>query len=241
MKRIIYHIGASNGQNIPCYLLKADLVVVVEADFRLCDLIRNKFAASISEGRLVVENCAATHLGEGGEVVFHFHRKHSVLNQLPEPVQSDDPMLSPEMFQKMVVASRPHVEIVEQYGEPHYVKLDVERYDAILVDVLFRNNIFPSYLSAEAHRYDVITAITTPSQYDAFKIVNGATVAQDYQGSLIRAWPSGVEHRYSFPAGSAGPYGDDIQGDWLTLDELHTHFSQKGCGWKDVHARRAEL
>ncbi len=98
MSNIIYDIGASNGQNVAYYLLKADKVVAAEADFRVCNLIREKFPDEIKSGRLAVENCAATHLETSETVMFHFHRKHSVLNQLPEPVPGNNPMLAPDMY-----------------------------------------------------------------------------------------------------------------------------------------------
>ena len=42
MKKIIYDLGAGDGSNIPYYLLKADTVVAVEANSRLCQIIKNK-------------------------------------------------------------------------------------------------------------------------------------------------------------------------------------------------------
>ena len=48
MKKIIYDLGAGDGSNIPYYLLKADTVVAVEANPRLCQIIKNKMTPTIT-------------------------------------------------------------------------------------------------------------------------------------------------------------------------------------------------
>jgi FkbM family methyltransferase len=237
MPNIIYDIGASNGQNIAYYLLKADKVVAVEADFRVCNLIREKFPDEIKSGRLAVENCAATHLATSETVIFHFHRKHSVLNQLPEPAPGDNPMLAPDMYQKAAVQSRPLHEIIEQHGHPFYIKLDVENYDAYLIKALFDKKIYPRLISAEAHHRETVEAIFEHSDYQKFKVVDGPTVSRVYGNALIQPAGSASKVRYSFPAASAGPCGDDIIGPWLNKQGLLTELERVGFGWKDVHAR----
>ena len=237
MQTIIYDVGASNGQNIPYYLLKANKVVAVEADYRVCNLIREKFPDEIKSGRLAVENCAATHLETSETVIFHFHKKHSVLNQLPEPVEHTNPMLAPDMYQKAAVQSRPLHEIIKQHGHPYYIKLDVENYDAYLIKALFDRKIYPQLISAEAHRRETVDAIFEHSVYQAFKIIDGPTVSRVYDNSLIQPAGSATKVRYSFPAASAGPFGDDILGPWLNRQELLTELERVGFGWKDVHAR----
>ena len=47
MKKIIYDIGSNNGDDIPYYLLKSDLVIAIEANPKLCDLIQKKFSKEI--------------------------------------------------------------------------------------------------------------------------------------------------------------------------------------------------
>ena len=60
MKKIIYDLGCHNGSNIPYYLLKADVVVAVDANPKLCEIIKVKFDKEIKQNRLVVENCIIT-------------------------------------------------------------------------------------------------------------------------------------------------------------------------------------
>ena len=53
-KRIIYDIGANNGDNIEYYLKKSDLVVAIEANPVLCQLITNRFSSDVKNKKLFV-------------------------------------------------------------------------------------------------------------------------------------------------------------------------------------------
>jgi hypothetical protein len=75
MKRIIYDIGSNNGDDIPYYLLKSDMVVSVEANPDLANHIRSKFAKEIDQNRVLVENCVITDNDDMGEVDFYLHKK----------------------------------------------------------------------------------------------------------------------------------------------------------------------
>jgi hypothetical protein len=36
---------------------------------------------------------------------------------------------------------------------------------------------------------------------------------------------------------SAGPFGEDIPGEWVSADAIFVHLKRYGLGWKDIHAR----
>ena len=47
-----------------------------------------------------------------------------------------------------------------------------------------------------------------------------------------------------FPHHSAGPFGNDISGPWMTSDNIFKVLSFAGLGWKDIHAtntKKADL
>jgi hypothetical protein len=50
MKNIIYDVGSNNGDDIPYYMMKAEVVVAIEANPVLCEGMRQRFAAEIQEG-----------------------------------------------------------------------------------------------------------------------------------------------------------------------------------------------
>lgn len=70
----------------------------------------------------------------------------------------------------------------------------------------------------------------------SFKLVDGPTVSRVYADRLIESHFAQQKIRYSFPFHSAGPFGDDIDGDWLSFDSTLKLLSLVGLGWKDIHA-----
>ena len=55
MKKIIYDVGSNNGDDIPYYLLKSDLVIAIEANPKLCNLINERFNKEISQVNITVK------------------------------------------------------------------------------------------------------------------------------------------------------------------------------------------
>ena len=227
-KRIIYDIGSNNGDDIPYYLLKADLVVAAEANPSLAIRIQERFSQEISAGRLRIENCVVTVESSGVDVPFYIHG-HDVLSQFEKPAAHEL-----HLFDEVRLPSRRLVDIVAQHGQPHYMKVDVEGYDYRLLMSLFRGGIYPTLISAESHSVDVFAALVAVGGYTAFKLVDGPSVQDVYRQYEILTQNGPIT--YSFPHHSAGPFGDDIKGDWQAPNEfLHT-LAGAGLGWKDVHA-----
>jgi FkbM family methyltransferase len=231
MKKIIYDFGANNGDDIPYYLLKSDLVVAVEANPALCDLITERFHSQLRAGRLVLEKCVVVAEGKSGLMDFYVHKYNHVLSQLLPP--------SPEnasQFEKVLLPSRNVADIIRNYGSPHYVKIDIEGYDAHVLRGLFAAGIFPSFISAESHSIDVFALLVAQGRYSAFKLVDGPSVSHVYRNRRVTSGTQGEQIRYSFPYHSAGPFGDDIDGPWVTADDFLRVLAFEGLGWKDIHA-----
>jgi FkbM family methyltransferase len=233
-KKVIYDFGSNNGDDIPYYLLKAETVIAVEANPLLCDLIKNRFTQEIAEGRLIVENCVLDVNHSCEKVPFYIHTSNHVLSQFPTP----DPALISQ-FEKIDLPSRNVIDIIESYGEPYYIKIDIEHYDQIILKHLFLNNIFPPYISAESHTIDIFCLFVTLGCYESFKLVDGATVSAKYNDHPITT--NGGSTVYSFPYHSAGPFGNDIKGDWMTKNNFSRLLLFAGLGWKDIHVSNVDM
>ena len=236
MKKIIYDFGANNGDDIPYYLLKSDFVVAVEANPILCDRIKERFQSELQAGKLALENCVATAECDGGSIDFYVHRANHVLSQLPPP--------SPDnawRFDKVVLPSKHVCEIIETHGNPYYVKIDIEGYDAEVLRALFNAGIFPPFISAESHSVEAFAVLVAQGRYNAFKLVDGHSVSQVYSKRLINCGNRGNQIEYSFPYHSAGPFGDDVDGPWVTPDDFVRVLALEGFGWKDIHATNQEF
>jgi len=230
--RVIYDLGSNNGGDIPYYLLKSDLVVAVEANPTLADFIRSRFHNEISAGRLAVENVVVT-VGDSDEVPFYIHKSLHLLSQFERPAED-----IVQDFEKVILPSKTLIEILSTYGSPFYIKIDVEGYDQKLLESLFKNKIFPPYLSAESHTIEVLSQLVANGGYRAFKLVVGPTVPFIYNKCQVSTLNGLVEH--SFPFHSAGPFGNDILGPWERPDTFFQTLAQMGLGWRDIHVSNVD-
>jgi FkbM family methyltransferase len=235
-QKIIYDLGANNGDDIPYYLLKSDLIVAVEANPILCDLIHTRFRDEIQAGRLAVENCVITAEEDGGPIDFYIHKSNHVLSQLPPPSPS-----KAANFEKVVLPSKTVSEIIAIYGNPHYIKIDIEHYDTQILRALFKADIVPPFISVESHSIEVFALLVAQGRYNAFKLVNGCSIPEIYSNRLIASEHQSNPIRYSFPFHSAGPFGDDIDGAWVTANGFLPVLALEGLGWKDIHATNQEV
>lgn len=228
MRKIIYDLGSHDGEDIPYYLLKSDLVVAVEANPKLCELIQHKFSEEIAAGSLIVENCVLDVEAASAKVPFYIHRTNDACSQFPEPQQN------PEDYELVYLPSVNVCDLIAMHGPPHYVKVDLEGYDVEILRAIFNAGIFPPYISAESHTVDVFAMLITLGGYKSFKLVDGPGVAERYRDWEIETRDG--KRTYSFPFHSAGPFGEDISGAWMTADNFLLVLSIAGMGWKDIHA-----
>lgn len=229
-KTIIYDIGANNGDDIPYYLKKADVVVAVEANPDLCRQMSERFSSDIQQGRLVIDNCVLTSSEDQGETVpFYVHKKAHVLSQFPPPKRH------PDDFERVLLPGKSVSQLIEDHGCPYYIKIDIENYEHILLRSLFNSGISPCYISAESHKLEVFLLLTCLGGYNSFKIVNGSSVVNEYCNYRIKTING--EEVYSFPHHSAGPFGEDVAGSWIDSAGLFRLLQSEGLGWKDIHAK----
>lgn len=132
--------------------------------------------------------------------------------------------------------SRTILSIISEHGFPYSIKIDIEHFDGPLLKALFSSEIRSPFISAESHSFEVFSTLAGQGCYSGFKLVDGRTVSRVYADRLIESHFAQQKIRYSFPFHSAGPFGDDIDGDWLSFDSILKLLSLVGLGWKDIHA-----
>ena len=54
-----------------------------------------------------------------------------------------------------------------------HIKIDLEHFDTEILRALFLNNVFPPYISAEAHSVDPFAIMLALGKYKSFQIVEG--------------------------------------------------------------------
>jgi len=235
-QKVIYDLGANTGDDIPYYLLKSDIVIAVEANPTLCAMINEKFKSEIQAGRVIVENCVVTDMAASDAVDFYISKSHHVLSQLPQPAPG-----KLMMFEKVALPAKTITELIQSHGHPYYIKIDIEYYDAQILRSLFSTGIFPPFISAEAHSIEVFALLVAQGGYNAFKIVDGGSVPKVYSNRLIISENERKHVSFSFPFHAAGPFGNDVDGAWMTADSFLQVLALEGLGWKDIHATNLEF
>ena len=226
-QKIIYDLGANNGDNIPYYLKKCNRVVAVEANPSLCKEIKIRFRKEILKKRLFVENFVLTDDNNQKEATFYLSKTQTVLSQLPKPDNLDE-------YSALLLPATTIIKLIKKHGAPYYIKIDLEHYDNVILKDLFKNNIRSKYISAEFHNKEIFSTLVDFGNYNAFKLVEGDTIPDLYRELKIDK----IENKetYSFPHHSGGPFGDDIDGNWMTTKNFSELLSFTGMGWRDIHA-----
>ena len=139
-------------------------------------------------------------------------------------------------FRSVRVQSETLSRLITKFGLPYYLKVDIEGCDHEVLHELFAAPYRPPFVSAEAHSIEVLINLAVAG-YRRFKVVEGRFVHWPYyRGTFYDA--AGEPFTHEFPEHSSGPFGDDIPGPWLDLDEVLEYLSVHSVGWKDIHAAR---
>ena len=233
MKKVIYDFGANNGDDIDYYLYKAELVIAVEANPLLCQIMILRFQDAINKGKLVIVNCVLVVNKSSDLVSFFIHKTNHVLSQFLRP--ENDIFHD---YEEVIIPAQDPVSLVKKYGDPYYIKIDIEHYDQIILRELFNNEIRPPFISAESHTAEVFAILVALGGYRAFKLVDGASVKDKYKN--LKVYENGESKIFSFPLHSAGPFGNDINGLWMNANNFLSELALEGLGWKDIHASNIE-
>lgn len=227
---VIYDVGMHIGNDTDYYLRKGYKVVAIEANPALCEQARRRFADRLGDD-LEILNVGITQVPD--ERDFFVHRNSALSTFRPPPDAGNA-----EVWRRISVPTARLSDIVRAYGEPCFIKIDIEHFDVFAIDDLRASGITPPAISAEAHDFDVLVALLRMG-YGRFKFVNGAQVPRQFRDHEIR-FRDGTLAKYSFPLHSSGPYGEDLPGEWLSAAKAvylyHGRHIMFGAGWFDIHA-----
>jgi hypothetical protein len=133
-----------------------------------------------------------------------------------------------------MLPSKSILSLIERYGHPHYIKIDIEGHDQEIVRNLIENRIFPEFISAESHTIDVFALLASSNFYTSFNLVEGRSVVKKYKNTPISTL-TGQEF-FSFSNHAAGSFGEDIKTPWMTSEHFFELLAFEDLGWKDIHA-----
>ena len=152
---LIFDIGCHRGEDSDFYLKKGFRVIAVEANPALCRELKQKFADQIADGRFVIVEKAIAE--QAGEVEFFVNEKASIWGTIrAEMVKRNQ--YSGAMFTKIVVPAITFASLVEQFGIPYYLKIDIEGADLLCQEGLLPFRKRPRFVSFE-HDQDHLLAL----------------------------------------------------------------------------------
>jgi hypothetical protein len=171
----------------------------------------------------------------------------------------------------MEVPGRRFEEILEEFGVPYYLKVDIEGTDFLCAEALRQFEHRPRFVSLESTKtsweglLDEFAMLGTLG-YDRFKVVQQQDVPFQVCPFPAR---EGKYVPYLFEHGASGLFGEEAPGRWLTegqalkayerifqryrlfgddgllgksrLGRLITRLLRPKVGWYDTHATRQEL
>jgi FkbM family methyltransferase len=251
---LIFDVGCHRGEDSRFYLQKGFRVVAVEANPALCRELRDMFFREIASGQFVLVESAIAEVT--GEVEFFVNSAHSIWGTISREFAERDRM----NFSRMVVPSITFNSLLQSYGVPRYLKIDIEGADMLCLECLLAASDRPDFVSFESDR-KTISALRSELSllmrlgYRRFQLVDQKTVQQQKQPHPAR------EGRYADCAiapDAAGLFGLELPGRWLSTSGFVASYARvmardrlgglaKRCGlpnvirgsWYDIHASKS--
>lgn len=232
--RLIFDLGMNNGDDTDYYLKLGYDVVALEANPALCAKASERFADAVEQGRLTIVQAAIWE--RSGETSFLVNLDNDHWSSIdPGWAERDD-----STCERITVQCVTLPELFARFGVPYYLKIDVEGVDHVVLDQLRGAPLLPACISVEDCRFgfDYMETLAACG-YDGFKLLDQSTV----EGR------TDAEHGHVFPAGASGPLGRDIEGDWLSYNDMVEHYAttvrdREGnrlaprTRWWDIHCTR---
>lgn len=237
MGELVFDIGLHNGDDTAYYLARGYDVVAVEANPDFCMAAEERFAAEIAEGRLTILSVGIAK--QAGELTFWVSERSEWSSFDKTGATRIGVGASP-----ITVPTVRFSDLLNEYSQPFYVKIDIEGTDTDCIQDLERCRSLPTNISFEGHT-EIADDIQLLAKLDyiRFKFIRQndfreitpenmhwhgfmrklLSAVQNYQ--LIRGGLSTVHYRRyringrKFAYGSSGPLALELPGRWMNCAE----------------------
>lgn len=234
---LIFDLGANHGEDTAFYLAKGFRVVAVEANPLLAEELRSRFRVEIRSGRCVIEEAAVA--DKAGELTFWINLDCDHWSSIHENYGTRDGT----SHRQVVVPAIDLRTLIERYGCPYYLKVDIEGADVAVLRALAGMPCRPCFVSVEEFGRETLQLLSKlgydrfsirPQEDKSWCVQNGAEgPILDWSfshrdsglfGREVRQWEPYPLARLRYGYGVRGPLGD-----WRA----------RGAEFFDVHATRA--
>jgi FkbM family methyltransferase len=233
MNSLIFDIGCHKGEDTDFYLKRGHVVVAVEANPILCETLKQRFREEIKSGRFTLVDKAIAE--DEGEITFFVNSVASIWGTIRSDWAARNLNYAGAPSEKITVSSIKFSQLIEQFGMPYYLKIDIEGADMLCLEGLLSFSERPKYVSAEVPDRQTLQKMATllsTMGYDAFQLVDQS----------------------DFLADASGPFGEELPGNWKTKNRLILEYTAMQLRkrilrsmmikfkhkWFDIHARLTE-
>ncbi|MEP7007366.1 MAG: FkbM family methyltransferase [Sphingomonas bacterium] len=228
---LAFDVGLNNGDDSDYYLKKGYRVIGIDANPSMCHLCKYRFKREVELGLMTVLNFGVSDHKSRGQ--FSINVEKPAISTF-EPRRFDHEEWAPKKWEVIDVDILPISAIVQEYGLPELMKIDVEFYDHLVLSDLRAHGMIPDYITSEVHERACFDQIVEMG-YGRFRLMPGNTVADRFGAAeIIRL--NGTRTHHSFSLDASGPFGDDFPDEWMRADEALEQLLAHGLGWIDVHA-----
>jgi FkbM family methyltransferase len=138
---LIYDVGMHNGDDTAFYLHQGFRVIAIDADPLAVDAAKRRFHTEVASGRLTILNVGVAE--KAGAGTFWISERVSEWNSFQKKARMG------EECHPIEVEMQPFSEILDTYGIPFYLKIDIEGNDLLCIEALAGRPL-PPFISVEA-------------------------------------------------------------------------------------------
>lgn len=211
---LIYDIGMHVGEDSDFYLKKGFDVVGIEANPALVAMCEKRFAPEITSGQLRIVNRAVA--DTEGLIEFYIDDDHDLWGTADPEWKSRFEKLGHSCRTTEVRAS-PMKDILEEFGTPYYMKIDIEGHDHLCLSGMDESSDRPRHISIESSATSFETTLAQLEQlrrlgYTKFKMVLQNEISRQKCPAPAR---EGRYIDYQFQSSTSGLFGEELPGTWL--------------------------
>ena len=218
MKRnLIFDVGLHLGEDSEFYLKKGFDVVAVEASPANAVKAAKRLKGYVDSGRLTIVNKAIT--SDEGPVAFFVSDRSIWGTTDPNTAERNRHLGS--SISEITVPGVPFHRLLEQYGVPYYMKIDIEGADTLCLEGLMASADRPKYVSIESSKTsfdDLVNEFSLLQRlgYRKYKVVPQHRIDEERLPKTAREGQF-VDH--VFEEGSSGAFGQELPGEWMSLEQ----------------------
>ena len=221
--KLIYDVGAHQGEDTDFYLKKGFRVVAVEANPNLAQGIRERFGDAVASKRLIVVQSAVAE--RDGEIEF-FLNTSTVWGTIHESWADRNAKLGAASIKTKVQALR-FEQILRSHGVPYYLKVDIEGADMLCVRALKHFEQRPTFISIESNKTSWRELVAEFDEmerlgYKRFKVVDQSKIQTQCEPLVAR---EGISAHHRFAEGSTGLFGSELDGPWISARRAKWHYA----------------